>query len=156
MHVLYQHAFAVCQHACTCNVIMHAQYIIVQAQQMNMHARNANMTHAQYIIVQAQRTCMHKMLTWHMHTPYMPTCIHNISTCDMHIQHAVMQAQCTCTWHSPNINFEVVNKPSLLGNKINVRSRWENHSQPAKGCWVCCIRYQCCTHRSQGRCAETN
>ena len=73
----------------------------------------------------------------------MTTCIHNIPTCDMHVQHAVTQAQHACakcmrataTWHNPKIkvqdeptwefpsimllekDFEVVEKPSPLGNK---------------------------------------
>ena len=86
------------------------------------------------------------------------------------VQHALMQAQYACakcmrttaTWHSPKI--KVHDEPTtgfpstrswkrllkLLRSQArletNTRDRWQNHSQPAKGPGVRCIRYQGCTH----------
>ena len=113
----------------------------------------------------------------------MPTCIHNLPTCDMHMQHAVMHAQyacakCMCTIHSPQtvqrskfMNEPTRGFPSIMcfcmeksedfeaRLETNVRDRWENHSQAAKGLGVRCIRYQGCTDRfgsSQRPCAVTD
>ena len=117
----------------------------------------------------------------------MPTCIHNLPTCDMHMQHSVMHAQyacakCMCTIHSPQTvqRSKFMNDPtrdfppscafgevrrllkflrSQTRLETNVRDRWENHSQAAKGLGVCCIRYQGCTDRfgsSQWLCAVTD
>ena len=108
-------------------------------------------------------TCMHKMPTWRMHT----------QNANMHTQYTNLQYVCTtCCYasmhnmhacitsnsHSPKIrwahkgishafekDFEVTEK--LYHLQTNVRDRWENHSQPAKGPGVCCIRYQGCIHR---------
>ena len=110
-----KHNMSSCMHMSCINVQlqyanMHVQHIILQTQHANMHAQNANMSYA--------------------HT-----------TCP--IYHAVMQSQyarvkcmrSTATWHSPKIkvhgwahkgislhhtlgkDFEVAEKPSLLGNK---------------------------------------
>ena len=97
------------------------------------------------------------------------------------VQHALMQAQYACakcmrttaTWHSPKI--KVHDEPTrgfpstrswkrllkLLRSQArletNTRDRWQNHSQPAKGPGVRCIRYQgICQSESQELCAETD
>ena len=80
------------------------------------------------------------------------------------VQHAVMQAQYACakcmrttaTWHSPKIKVHdepTRGFPSTRGSswkgllkllrsqallETNIRDRWQNHSQPAKGPGVCC------------------
>ena len=86
------------------------------------------------------------------------------------VQHAVMQAQYACAkcmrttppgtaqrskfMMSPQGDFP----PSRSWKRLlkllrsqarletNIRDRWQNHSQPAKGPGVRCIRYQGCTH----------
>ena len=99
------------------------------------------------------------------------------------VQHALMQAQYACakcmrttaTWHSPKIKvmmspqgdfppYHVLAWKRLLKLlrsqahlETNIRDRWQNHSQPAKGPGVRCIRYQgVCQSESQELCAETD
>ena len=104
-----------------------------------------------------QHANMHtQLLTCNMHVHYIPpTFTSHSSKMKVH-ESAYMQGvipSIMCFWRSQKL------LRSQAHLETNVRDRWGNHSQAAKGPGVRYIRYQGCTHRfggSQGPCAETN
>ena len=112
---MYNCSIPTCMHNISCkHNMLTCMHNIMLTQHANMHAQNANMTYA--------HTCQHA---------------HNIPTCNIHMQHAVMPTKYVCTkgnaLQPPGAGqrskfmveptrrfpsfFKVAEKPSPLGNK---------------------------------------
>ena len=151
---------------------MHIQYILVQAQHTNMHAQNANMTYAHTTCQHAYTIYQHAICTcnmplcssaWHMqyactkcvrttatwHSPKIK--VHGYKPQGVFPSHASQFMDINhkgfSIHHATEKDFEVVEKPSPLGNKC--KGQMGEPLPTCQGAGVRCIRYQGCTHRSQ-------
>ena len=120
----YKHNMPTCKHIPTASTA--CQCSCTSNHVSTIHVCPMFAVHAQYIM-HNMPTYMHNKPTCHaicthnlqMCTYTMPTCIHNtcIHNIDMHVQHAVMHACVnppSCTFGK---DFELAEKPRMLGNK---------------------------------------
>ena len=137
-------------------------FSVISTQDQKM---STSYTHTHATCQHAYTICQHAICTCNM-----PLCMHNmhvLNACALHSPHTVQKSK---FMNEPTRGFPSImhfwrsqKSLKLLRSQArletNVRDRWENHSQAAKGLGVCCIRYQGCTDRfgsSQRLCAVTD
>ena len=146
-----------CQCSCTMSMFMHNMPMFMHNMPMFMH----NMPSCKHNILTAWTKCQHDICTHNMPTrtviyqhaicsatcPYAGTiCMREVHAHYSHLAQPKDQSHDEPTRGFPSISRSWKRLLKLLRSQArletNIRDRWQNHSQPAKGPGVRCIRYQ--------------